>query len=142
MKHRILSTGLVASLAVFGASFAASAQEPDAAAAERLAGFERTGETRNCVSLSQVRTIQPLDDRHFLIELRNRETYLNVTLGRCNQAASRNTYLQYSVPANQLCRGEIVNVIDNGPGQFLAGTCGLGDFERLEPAGTGDSASR
>ena len=117
-------------------------QEPDAAAAERLAGFERTGETRNCVSLSQVRTIQPLDDRHFLIELRNRETYLNVTLGRCNQAASRNTYLQYSVPANQLCRGEIVNVIDNGPGPFLAGTCGLGDFERLVPVENGDSASR
>ncbi|MGP1275141.1 MAG: DUF6491 family protein [Caulobacterales bacterium] len=143
MKHRMLSTGLMASLALGATAFAASAQEEmSEAAAERLAGYERTGETRTCIGLTRVRSIQPLDDRHFLVEMRNGDMFLNVVNGRCTSAASSHTYLQYSVPGSQLCRNEIVNVIDSGGSGHLAGSCGLGSFESLTPVQDGDSASR
>ncbi|GGB74786.1 DUF6491 family protein [Glycocaulis alkaliphilus] len=142
MKPRNFVTGMAAAAAALGMASAVSAQDMSDAAAERLAQFERTGETRTCVNLTQVRSIQPLDDSHFLIEMRNRDTYLNVVNGRCSRAASSSTYLQYSITGSQLCRGEIVNVIDNGGQGMLSGSCSLGGFERLTQAGEGDSASR
>ncbi|MGY6660934.1 MAG: DUF6491 family protein [Glycocaulis sp.] len=142
MKPRNLVTGIAAAAAALGMASAVSAQDMSEAAAERLAQFERTGETRTCINITQLRSIQPLDDRHFLIEMRNRDTYLNVVSGRCSHAATSNTYLQYSTTGTQLCRGEIVHVIDNGGQGMLSGSCGLGEFERLTPAGEGGSATR
>lgn len=142
MKHRILSTGLIASIALAGGAFTASAQEMSDAAAEGLAGYERTGETRTCIGLTRLRSIRPLDDRHFLVEMRNGDMYLNVVNGRCTSAASSHTYLQYSVPGSQLCRNEIVTVMDSGGAGHMAGTCGLGSFESLVEIEDGDSASR
>lgn len=142
MKYSNICTGLAASLAILGTSAMASAQEPSEAAAERLAQFERTSETENCVSLRRLRSIQPLDDHHFLIEMRNGDMYLNVVNGRCNRAASAGTYLQYTTSGSQLCRNEIIDVVDNGGAGMLSGSCGLGEFEALTPVDQGDSASR
>lgn len=142
MKPRHFFTGLAAAAAAFGMASAVSAQDMTEAAAERLAQYERTGETRSCVNLSQVRSIRPLDDHHFLVEMSNRDMYLNVVRGRCQNAARSTTRLQYSVPSNQLCRGEIVNVVDNGPPNMQVGGCGLGNFERLLPTDGDAGASR
>ncbi|KPP82692.1 MAG: hypothetical protein HLUCCA04_01120 [Oceanicaulis sp. HLUCCA04] len=142
MKYRNICTGFAVSLAILGTSAMASAQEPSEAAAERLAQFERTGETVNCVNLTRLRSIQPLDDSHFLIEMRGGDMYLNVTTGQCNRAASAGTYLQYSTPGSQFCRNQIIDVVDNGGSGMLSGSCALGEFEALTPVDHGDSPSR
>jgi hypothetical protein len=142
MKSRNFITGMAAAAAALGMASAVSAQEMSEAAAERLAQFERTGETRTCVNLAQVRSIQPLDDHHFLVEMRNRDMNLNVVNGRCSRAASAGTYLQYSTTGSHLCRNQIVDVVDNGGQGMLSGSCGLGDFERLTHIEEGESASR
>lgn len=106
--------------------------EPSPEAAEILAGFERTGETSTCLNTRRIDTIEPLDDRHWLVEMLNGETYLNVVGRGCFGAASSFTYLAYETPTGQLCRGEIVRVVDNGAAGSR-GSCGLGDYERLTP---------
>ena len=57
--------------------------------------------------------------------------YLNEIPGRCTGAGRFNNRLQYTTSINQLCRNEIINVIDNATGAVM-GACGLGSFERLE----------
>lgn len=106
-------------------------QEMSEAAAERLADFERTGETESCLPLRSIDQIRPLDERHFLVKVGVNDYYLNEVSGRCNSAHRPNYRLQYTTSLSQLCRLEIISVIDNSTG-FTAGSCSLGDFERLE----------
>lgn len=97
---------------------------------KRLAAFERTGETVSCLGLRHIKDIKPLDDYRFLVKASD-EYYLNMVSGRCTRAADAFTHLEYSTSLSQLCRNEIINVIDTSHGFFVGG-CGLGDFERLE----------
>jgi len=99
-------------------------------AAAKLAQFDRTGEIKNCLGIRQISSIDALDDRHFLVRAGS-QYYLNVTGGRCSNAGRAGYYLQYSTSLSQLCRNEIIRVVDNSSG-ITAGSCGLGSFERLE----------
>lgn len=139
MTLRSMSACLVSGVMLLGAG-SATAQEPSQRAAERLAQFEQTGESRTCLSMSRISSIRPLDDSYFLVEVRGSGTWLTTMRGRCNQAASPFTYIQYSVPASQLCRGDIVQVVDSST-QMFAGSCSFGDFERLIPLDIGDRAA-
>jgi len=109
--------------------------EPDmsAAAAERLAGYEVTGETQSCLSVRRVDDIDPLDERHWLVEMVNGDMYLNVVGRGCNGADTSFTYLQYELPSGRLCRGDIVRVIDSGS-DMQRGACSMGDYQRLSAA--------
>ena len=100
-------------------------------AAARLAEFERTGEMETCLNLRSISQIDPLDERHFLVRVGSSRYYLNEIPGRCTGAGRFNNRLQYTTSINQLCRNEIINVIDNATGAVM-GACGLGSFERLE----------
>ncbi|MEQ8434888.1 MAG: hypothetical protein RIA71_11660 [Oceanicaulis sp.] len=106
--------------------------EPDMSveAAETLAEYDFTGETRSCLSANRIDEIKPLDERHWLVETVGGDMYLNRVSRGCNGADRSFTYLQYEIPTGQLCRGEIVRVIDNGS-NMSQGACGLGDYERL-----------
>lgn len=123
---------LIAAMAAAG-SACATAGEPEMsdAAAARLAQFEPTGKTRTCMSLTSIRSIDALDDSHFLVEAAGGGYYLNKVSGRCNGAGRPGNRLQYTVSTGQLCRNEIITVIDNSAG-FMVGSCGLGSFEKLE----------
>lgn len=105
-------------------------EEITQAAQERLADFERTGEMRSCLNLRSISQITPLDDRHFLVRAGVNDYYLNVVSGRCAGAGRFSNRLQYTTSLSQLCRSEIINVVDNSTG-FVMGSCGLGSFERL-----------
>ena len=126
-------SALMGVLIICGAQFVgvAQAEEISNAAAKRLAQFERTGEFDSCLPLRSIREIKPLDDTHFLIRVGVRNYYLNVMSGRCSNAARSSYRLQYTTSLSQLCRHEIVKVVDNTSG-FTAGSCAFGDFERLE----------
>ena len=99
-------------------------------AQERLAAFERTGEVRNCIGVNRIDRIEPLDERHFLIRVGLNDYYLNEVPGRCGGAGRFNNRIQYVTSISQLCRNEIITIVDNATG-FITGSCGLGGFERL-----------
>ncbi|WP_425409096.1 DUF6491 family protein [Hyphococcus sp.] len=103
--------------------------------AERLSKFTATGETETCLSLSRIRSITPLDERHFLVEANVGDYYLNRVSGSCFGAARPGNRIQYTVSGGQLCRNEIINVVDNTSG-IPGGSCGLGSYERLEKVET------
>ena len=130
---------LAAITAVSAAACATTASdEISEKAAARLAEFEATGETQACLSTSQIRQITPLDERHFLIRTGVNDYYLNVT-SRCASAHRSNYRIQYQLTNNRLCRNQIITVVDNTTG-ITAGSCGLGDFERLEPIAEDEKA--
>lgn len=101
-------------------------------AAETLAAYDVTGETESCLSTRRIDQIKPLDERHWMVETVNGDMYLNRVGRGCNGADRSFSYLQYDTPTAQLCRGEIIRVIDNGS-NMVQGSCGLGDYERLAP---------
>ena len=106
--------------------------EMSVAAAEELGAYELTGEIRDCLGVRRIDQIEPLDERFWMVETVNGDMYLNRVGPGCNGADSSFTYLQYDIPTSQLCRGEIIRVIENGSNQ-VTGSCGLGDYERLQP---------
>jgi hypothetical protein len=97
-----------------------------------LAGFERSGEVRRCVNTRTIESIDPIDETHFLVEMRTGETYLNIVRGNCNDADSPFTVLEYSLSSTQLCQSEIIRVRDRSGG-FVRGSCSLGQYELLNP---------
>ena len=99
--------------------------------AAALAGFEKTGETESCISLRRIDQIKPLDDRNFLVRVGRNDFYLNEVSGRCSNADGINTRLQYRTTLSQLCRNELISVVDNSTGMNI-GSCGLGSFQKLE----------
>ena len=132
MSFKYIAAALAVALA--GGSLAFADDSADKAGLEAaLEGFERTGETRNCLNTRFIRKIDPIDDTHWRVETRGGDTYLNIVRGSCNDAGSSFTALQYTIPGGQLCRGEIVRVIDIGYGGTTRGACSLGEYEALSP---------
>ena len=123
---------LIGSSVIFAAACASTASGGmSEKAAATLAQYEPTGETENCIGLTRIRSMSALDDRHFLVKVNGGKVYLNRVRGRCAGAESGFNRLQYRTSQNTLCRNEIITVVDNTQG-FTVGSCGLGDFERLE----------
>jgi hypothetical protein len=129
MKNKLFLAALTSTIA-FGCATAAKVEMSEKAAA-RLAEFEPTGKTRSCMSLTTIRSIDALDESHFLVEAAGGDYYLNKVSGRCSGAGRAGNRLQYTVTTGQLCRNEIITVVDNSQG-FTVGSCGLGDYEELQ----------
>lgn len=122
----------VVPLALAGACATASAGDDlSEKAAARLAEFDRTGETRSCLSLRSVTQITPLSEKLLLVRVGVGDFYLNEVSGTCSNADTFFTRLEYRTSLSQLCRGEILHIVDNSTGIFV-GACSFGDFERLE----------
>ena len=120
------ATALVAACATTGSSYEMSEE-----VAAKLAEFEKTGDVRNCLPLRSIDQIKPLDERNFLVEAGASDFYLAELSSSCNGADSTFNRLQYETSTSQLCRGEIIRVIDNSSG-FTVGSCGMSDFQKLE----------
>ena len=114
-----------------GACASSGTDDGEDKVAAALAGFEKTGETESCLSLRRIDQIKPLDDRNFLIRVGRKDYYLNEVSGRCSNADGINTRLQYKTALSQLCRNELISVVDNSTGMNI-GSCGLGNFQKLE----------
>ncbi len=109
------------------------------AAARRLAAFERTGQTVNCLPVRNISQITPLDDRHFLVRQGVSQYYLNIVNGRCRNADRPSNRIQYTTTIATLCQNEIISVVDNIQGFFVS-SCSLGEFERLERKERGEDS--
>ena len=130
---------MAALLVMSGAACATASSDTEMSAevAARLAEFEPTGRTETCINTTRIRSIDALDDRRLLVRVGVNDYYLNEVSGRCSGAAWAGNRLQYTTSTGQLCRNEIIQVVDNTTG-FMAGSCGLGSFQELaeKPAET------
>ncbi len=130
MVSRIFGVAVLACASAACAS--TDSYEMSEEAAARLAEFDRTGEYRSCLGLRQISQIKALDERTFLVRVGVNDYYLNQLSSSCTGADNSFNRLQYTTSQSQLCRNEIITVVDNTTG-FTVGACGLNDFERLEP---------
>ena len=132
MSFKPIACVLTLALASVSPAIADAVTEEEAGLEAALAGYERTGETLTCLSTRSIRSIDPVDEVHWFVETRAGKVYLNTVRGGCNDADSPFTALQYSLTSSQLCRGEIIRVIDTSSG-FQQGACVLGEYEALTP---------
>lgn len=107
-----------------------SAERIDEGAAAKLAEFDRTGETVSCLSVRQISSIEAVDERTLLIRSGVNNYYVSDLKNRCNGATSGFNRFEYSTSTGQLCRNELLRIVDNGSG-IISGSCGMGSFEKL-----------
>lgn len=100
-------------------------QERDA-----LAGLT-PGEPVGCIPLNQARSTTFIGDRTILYRVSPNLIYRNDPPNGCPGLRPGMTIVTRT-PSNQLCRGEIVRVVDLVAG-IEAGGCGLGDFVPYRP---------
>lgn len=118
---------------IASAACATSSSDPvNDSAAARLAGFDRTGDKDSCLSLARLSELVPVDESTLLVRAGVNTWYVSDLPRRCRGVVSRGNRIEYTTSLTQLCRGDILRIVDNAAG-FLAGSCAMGAFERLEP---------
>jgi hypothetical protein len=121
---------ILAALAASGC--ATTAGEPvNEGAAARLAGLQRTGEKQQCLNVTLLNEITAVDEKTLLIRSGANNWYVSDLGLRCNGVVSRGNRIEYTTSLPQLCRNDILRIVDNVNG-FLTGSCGMGSVERLE----------
>ena len=128
MKLSAALTALSASLVMTGAALSQSDTMDETPFVPE--GYELTGESRSCLSLTRIDTIDTVNESAWLVTTKNRDTYLTRVGRGCRSATRPFTYISYSVPGAQLCQGEIVRVMDQGS-NTVVGSCSIGEFEEL-----------
>jgi len=116
---------------MLGVAAAPSTAEPADAAPMNLAlskalAGRTAGKPISCVHLREVRSTRIIDGTAIIYELRSRRWLVNMPAGGCSSLRS-DRVLVTRTPSGDLCRGDIVRVIDT-PGPMEFGSCGLGDF--------------
>ena len=130
MKYIAAITALGASLVMGACATAQPAAGEDAPFVPE--GYELTGESRTCLSVRNIDDIDTSNEEAWIVTTNSRDTYLTRVSGGCQAASSSFTYISYNAHGGQLCRGEIVRVIDQGA-DTTVGSCGIGEFEELSP---------
>lgn len=122
----VKGAALTAVLSLALASGAAALARKDKTG-ETLAKYEKTGETIACINTRLARDIDVLDDYSLLVRTSS-GYYLNEFSNRCAGLGRERRYMHEST-SGQMCRGDIIRVIDNVG--LPAGSCSLGSFEKL-----------
>lgn len=120
---------LTAAALLAGCATTASSPVNEGAAA-RLASLERTGEVKTCLGIPQINEITAVDEKTLLIRAGADTWYVSDLKTRCRGVVSRGNRIEYTTSLSQLCRNDILRIVDNGGG-FQTGSCGMGSFERL-----------
>ncbi len=115
---------------VIGGCATAGAEPVNESAAAKLAEFDRTGEVTSCLNVTQVASIEAVDEKTLLIRSGVSNYYVSDLSSRCSGATRGSTRFEYTTSTSQLCRNQIVRIVDNGGG-FMVGSCGMGSFEKL-----------
>lgn len=93
-----------------------------------MAKYERTGETRRCVSPHRLKGSRILDDTHILFEVSPKRAYLN-TLPRQCRSLKFNQGITYTVRGGQLCFNDMFQVFDSNLRPWAS--CSFGKFEEV-----------
>lgn len=121
---------VMAMLAAAGCA-TATGEPVNESAAARLAGLQRTGDKQTCLNVTLLNEITGVDERTLLIRSGANNWYVSDLGSRCRGVVSRGNRIEYTTSLPQLCRNDILRIVDNANG-FLTGSCGMGSFERLE----------
>ena len=108
-----------------------SAEKINESAAAILAEHERTGEVQSCLNVRSIDSIQAVDEKTLLIRSGVNDYYVSDLKSRCSGSTSGFNRFEYTLSLSSLCRNDIIRIVDNATG-FLAGSCGMGSFEKLE----------
>lgn len=127
LRYRLLACAAI----TFAGCATAPAEQVNKAAAKTFAKYERTGEKTSCLSIAQISSIRPVTETTFLVRTNASDFYANDVSGRCNGATRNSSRIEYTTSLSQLCRNELIRVVDNTSG-FELGGCGLGSFEKLK----------
>jgi hypothetical protein len=98
--------------------------------AARLASLKRTGEKQTCLGIPQINQITAVDEKTLLIRSGANNWFVSDLSTRCRGVVSAGNRIEYATSLPQLCRNDILRIVDNANG-FLVGSCGMGSFERL-----------
>ncbi|MCS6987472.1 MAG: DUF6491 family protein [Sphingomonadaceae bacterium] len=116
----------------------ATAERPRNAPAERLAADKASrvpaGEPVECLPVAQIRETRVLDDQTIDFFLRDGRVFRSELPQRCPQLGFERSF-GYNTSIPQLCRVDLITVIQTTGGPQTGATCGLGPFTPLKPAG-------
>ncbi len=103
-----------------------------------MAKYERSGETKRCVSPARLKESQILDNTHILFRVSPKRAYLNKLPREC-RALKFDDAISYTVRGGQLCANDTFRVLDMTlrPGA----SCSFGEFEKIEKK-TADSGDK
>lgn len=96
------------------------------------ASFVPDGEPVDCVLISQIQETRVLDDQTIDFVMRNRQVFRNTLPNRCPQLGFEEAF-GYRTSIAQLCRVDVITVIQTGGGPRTGATCGLGRFQPMKP---------
>lgn len=104
--------------------------------------FTRTGEIRDCIHLSRVRSSRVLDGEHILFRMHGNRYYLNTLPRRCPRLGVIRSFA-FSTSIAKLCSLDTIVAFDDFEhathfrshtrlGLLSGPRCGLGSFEQVE----------
>ena len=92
------------------------------------------GDLQRCIALSRIDRTEIVDNGTVLFHMRNGEVYRNVLPHECPTLKSRDQFA-YRVNAAQLCRSDVITVLDRNVLGFVPGpSCTLGSFQSVGSA--------
>jgi hypothetical protein len=98
---------------------------------DALEGYEVTDEQRSCASTHRILDIRVIDDRNWLFKMHGSQSFLN-TMGRgCRDADDPFSYMVYQSYGSQLCRGDVIRLVDRGGIGATRASCILGRYRVL-----------
>lgn len=95
--------------------------------AARLLKGKVAGASVPCISRFEAERSERLPNGAIAFDPRARVTYIQDFGGSCAAASDRSTYMVRQSTLSQLCRGDIVQLVDN-TGNFNFGSCVYADF--------------
>lgn len=125
--NRIVTAVLLSGALLAGSALAGEAKDGKP---QELKGYSRTGEMSNCIDSRRLDQVKILNKTQILFEMIDGRYYLNEPV-RC-PSLRKNYALKYDVTVSQICNTTIVTLLDTGGGLHTMGSCGLGQFERVE----------
>ncbi len=112
----------VASLALAGASLAASSEE-------KLARYQPTGKKISCVETYQIRETDVIDNQNVLFRTNGNKYYMNHLPNRCSGLKIQDGFSYTLRGLNKLCNVDVITPVSTGGAVY--GPCPLGDFEEV-----------
>lgn len=124
MRKSLLFVSTLAALTVGATAGMSAKKEP--------APVRAVGEPVRCVSLSQIRSTNVVDNSTIDFKMAGGKTYRNSLPHSCPGLKFEDRF-SYRTSLNQLCNVDIVRVLHNYGGQLQEGVgCGLGKFQPVE----------
>lgn len=131
MKKRLFLT-IAAATAVAGVATAAISGGPAERRAKELAKYQPVGDPVDCITLSQIRSSNVVDDRTIDFHMTGGRVYRNTLPYSCPSLASEERF-SYRTSVNQLCSVDTIRVLQSfGSGLQEGAGCGLGKFQPVE----------